>query len=48
MFPYLVNQDSSGFDFLQSSIPVVLLLALILMIVDAIIEVKSSSRFKSH
>lgn len=41
MMPELITQNAAGSGFLQTSIPVVLSLALILMLVDAILEAKS-------
>lgn len=49
MIPDLIIQNTTGnFAFLQGSILIVLSLALILMIVDAILEAKSQSKFKAE
>ncbi|MEK7617110.1 MAG: hypothetical protein AAB414_03575 [Patescibacteria group bacterium] len=48
MIPELITQNSSGIEFLQGSIPIVLSLMLILMFADAMLEAKSHNKFKSE
>ncbi|MBI2596628.1 hypothetical protein HYW41_00505 [Candidatus Daviesbacteria bacterium] len=48
MVSYIITHNTEGFEFLQSVIPIVLLIMLILMIADVVTEIKIHNELRQQ